>query len=486
MASKISNVSRSYIPTRSRVPTKNTSSSSKSSLSSASKASSARPSSVSQKRTSAPVPKSTSSRTTASNVKTSSANTRSTSSANRSSSTIKNSAAAVKSTSNKGVKTTVTVSSAASKVVTSVAKAASKSVSNGVKAATKSSTAVVSNAAKAANTAAKMASTASKAVSTGAKAAAAKSGAAVGSNVAKAAVIGVNIDAASNATASKTSTNKSTKSTAVKNTENSNPKNLSTENKNKTAVVTNKSIVSGAAASIKIGVSGNSKTKNNNASEIKPTTDKKSSEKGKVAIDLSEGKADRIKCQNDTWNGGNGWSGCYSESIDAMWRINHSDKISADETHIIKNDMSNGSINGTENYRYKASMNINNNSYTGTIYPGVDKNGNNYNAFRITGLSKDDANSIMNYELENCRAFCYRVYNSEALSQDDGHTILCTGRLLDGTYTYSNCATGQKNYQTNKPLSDQYKNKKYYERSNNIEVIVDATNRNVKKINEGE
>lgn len=112
--------------------------------------------------------------------------------------------------------------------------------------------------------------------------------------------------------------------------------------------------------------------------------------------------------------------------------------------------------------------------------------GGNYNAFRITGLSKDDANSIMNYELENGRAFCYRVYNSEALSQDDGHTILCTERLLDGTYTYSNCATGQKNYQTNKPLSDQYKNKKYYERSNNIEVIVDATNRNVKKINEGE
>jgi len=220
--------------------------------------------------------------------------------------------------------------------------------------------------------------------------------------------------------------------------------------------------------------------------EINKTSTENTSKSGKSAIDLSKGKEDRIKCQNDTWNGGDGWSGCYSESIDAMWRINHSDKVSADETHIIKNDMSNGSINGTKSYCYKASININNNSYTGTIYPGVDSKGNNYNAFRITGLSKDNANNIMHYELENGRAFCYRVYNSEALSQDDGHTILCTGRLPDGTYTYSNCATSQKQYQTNKPLSDQYNPKKYYERSDNIEIIVDATNRNIKKINEDE
>ena len=88
-----------------------------------------------------------------------------------------------------------------------------------------------------------MASTASKAVSTAAKAAAAKSSTAVGSNVAKAAVIGVNIGAASNATASKTSTNKSTTGIAVKNSGNSNPKNLSKNNNNKSTKITLPSFV---------------------------------------------------------------------------------------------------------------------------------------------------------------------------------------------------------------------------------------------------
>lgn len=197
---------------------------------------------------------------------------------------------------------------------------------------------------------------------------------------------------------------------------------------------------------------------------------------GTKQIDLSVNKSDRIKCQNDTWNGGGGWSGCYSESMDAMWRVNHPNKLSADETHILQNDDATGSIEwGCEKYKYTGSIVVNGKEYTGIVYPGIDSNGNKYEALRLRDLSKSDAEKIMDNELENGRAFCYRVYNTEALDQKKGHTLLCTGRLADGTYTYSNCATAQKNYQINKPLSEQYNNKKYYERSENIELIVDIT-----------
>ena len=197
---------------------------------------------------------------------------------------------------------------------------------------------------------------------------------------------------------------------------------------------------------------------------------------GTKQIDLSVNKSDRIKCQKDTWNGGDGWSGCYSESMDAMWRVNHPNKLSADETHILQNDDATGSIEwGCEDYKYNGSIVVNGKEYTGIVYPGIDSNGNKYEALRLRELSKSDAEKIMNNELENGRAFCYRVYNTEALDQGDGHTLLCTGRLADGTYTYSNCATAQKKYQINKPLSEQYNNKKYYERSENIELIIDIT-----------
>lgn len=197
---------------------------------------------------------------------------------------------------------------------------------------------------------------------------------------------------------------------------------------------------------------------------------------GTKQIDLSVNKSDRIKCQKDTWNGGDGWSGCYSESMDAMWRVNHPNKLSADETHILQNDDATGSIEwGCIEYNYSGHIIIDGKEYTGDVYPGIDSNGNKYEALRLRDLSKSDAEKIMNNELENGRAFCYRVYNTEALDQGDGHTLLCTGRLADGTYTYSNCATAQKKYQINKPLSEQYNNTKYYERSENIELIVDIT-----------
>ena len=191
-------------------------------------------------------------------------------------------------------------------------------------------------------------------------------------------------------------------------------------------------------------------------------------------INLVDGKEHLILCQNDTWNGGKtGWDGCYSESIDAMWRVNNTNNFLSVETHILNNSCEDGSLDGCE--VVPGSTEINSQIYNGNILNGIDSKGNIYKALRIVDLSKKDFENITRYQLQNGKSFAYRVYNTPELKQSDGHTILCTGTNQKGEYLYSNCATRNENYKINKTLDDQYNNKKYYEREEKIEIIIDIT-----------
>jgi len=194
-------------------------------------------------------------------------------------------------------------------------------------------------------------------------------------------------------------------------------------------------------------------------------------------LDLTADLMDRIKGQNDTW----GSVGCYSEAFDLMWRVNHSDVISADDIKITNNHYANGGLDGT----YTISLNgveynknyydyaIDGSEYVGKLYSGTDDNGNTYYALRIQNLTEAQMEAVVNDQLSQGAVCTYRVYNTAECIEDDRHTMVCSGITSEGVYLFNNVGSRQPELHKSKPLSEQYKT--YYEKEGGYEVAIDIT-----------
>lgn len=179
------------------------------------------------------------------------------------------------------------------------------------------------------------------------------------------------------------------------------------------------------------------KTMNDISREI---SSKKANKTNKTTDLLVKYDRSKIKSQFEYYEG---FSACYATSADNMWRVNDGavgDKIiKLADTHINDGILDNAPCKETTFVSDSGKKFTNNGQTSVNEYSGEDKNGNEFTAVRIQGLSKDDYNELVIQELNKDKIVCVRVVKEVGQDPRRGHTMNIVGTNENGEFLYEDC-----------------------------------------------